>query len=79
MSAALQWCADSFADVTVGFANSIKTIDGGSHMDGLRAALTRLVNGLAKKNKARRAPTRAHACARLCVPLPIKRWPLAQK
>jgi hypothetical protein len=37
----------------VGFANSIKTVDGGSHMDGLRAALTRLVNVLAKKNKVR--------------------------
>ncbi|KIZ02399.1 DNA gyrase subunit B [Monoraphidium neglectum] len=51
VGAALQWCADSFSDVTVGFANSIKTVDGGSHMDGLRAALTRLVNVLAKKNK----------------------------
>ncbi|KAI8466431.1 MAG: DNA topoisomerase [Monoraphidium minutum] len=48
---AMQWCSDAFSDVTVGFANSIKTVDGGSHMDGLRAALTRLVNSLAKKNK----------------------------
>jgi DNA gyrase subunit B len=37
----------------VGFANSIKTVDGGSHMDGLRGALTRTINALAKKNKAR--------------------------
>jgi len=51
VGAALQWSADAFSDVTVGFANSIKTVDGGSHMDGLRAALTRLVNALAKKNK----------------------------
>ncbi|GBF92793.1 DNA gyrase subunit B [Raphidocelis subcapitata] len=51
VGAALQWCADAFADVTVGFANSIKTVDGGSHMDGMRAALTRTINALAKKNK----------------------------
>lgn len=48
---ALQWASDTFSDTLVGFANSIKTIDGGSHMEGLRAALTRLVNSLAKKSK----------------------------
>ncbi|WIA31299.1 hypothetical protein OEZ86_002201 [Tetradesmus obliquus] len=48
---ALQWAADTFSDTLVGYANSIKTIDGGSHMEGLRAALTRLINSLAKKNK----------------------------
>jgi DNA gyrase subunit B len=37
--------------VAVGFANSIKTVDGGAHMDGLRAALTRTVNALARKGK----------------------------
>jgi DNA gyrase subunit B len=31
---ALQWCSDSFSDTIVGFVNSIKTIDGGTHMDG---------------------------------------------
>jgi DNA gyrase subunit B len=51
VEAALQWCADSFTDTMVGYANSIKTIDGGSHMDGLRSAITRLVNSLAKKSK----------------------------
>jgi DNA gyrase subunit B len=53
VSLALQWASDTFSDTLVGFANSIKTIDGGSHMEGLRAALTRLVNSLAKKNKVR--------------------------
>lgn len=48
---ALQWVSDAFTDTLVGFANSIKTIDGGSHMDGLRAALTRLVNAAARKAK----------------------------
>lgn len=48
---ALQWCSDSFSDTLVGFANSIRTIDGGSHIDGLKAALTRTVNSLARKLK----------------------------
>ncbi|KAF6255707.1 type II DNA topoisomerase [Scenedesmus sp. NREL 46B-D3] len=51
VSLALQWVSDTFSDTLVGYANSIKTIDGGSHMEGLRAALTRLVNNLAKRNK----------------------------
>jgi hypothetical protein len=55
VSLALQWASDTFSDTMVGFANSIKTIDGGSHMEGLRAALTRLINSLAKKNKVRGA------------------------
>lgn len=49
---ALQWCSSVFSDTLVGFVNSVKTIDGGTHMDGLKAALTRLVNGLARKTKA---------------------------
>eukprot|EP00877_Chromochloris_zofingiensis_P005104 jgi/Chrzof1/14595/Cz09g08230.t1 len=48
---ALQWCADAFSDTMMGFANSIKTIDGGSHMDGLKTALTKLINNMARKNK----------------------------
>jgi DNA gyrase subunit B len=44
----LQWVSDTFSDTLVGFANSIKTIDGGSHLEGLKAALTRLVNTAAK-------------------------------
>lgn len=33
---ALQWCSDSFSDLLVGFVNSVKTIDGGTHIDGLK-------------------------------------------
>jgi DNA gyrase subunit B len=47
----LQWVSDTFSDTLVGFANSIKTIDGGSHLDGLKAALTRLINTAAKRAK----------------------------
>ncbi|HFC11299.1 MAG TPA: DNA topoisomerase IV subunit B, partial [Anaerolineae bacterium] len=32
------------------FANTINTIDGGSHLSGLRSAVTRVVNAYAKKN-----------------------------
>ena len=49
---ALQWCSDSFSDVLVGFVNNVKTIDGGTHLDGLKAALTRTINSLARKSKA---------------------------
>lgn len=49
---ALQWCSDAFSDNLLGFVNSIKTIDGGTHMDGFKAALTRTVNTLGRKSKA---------------------------
>jgi DNA gyrase subunit B len=49
---ALQWCSDAFSDTLVGFVNSVKTIDGGTHMDGFKAALTRTVNAMGRKTKA---------------------------
>lgn len=48
---ALQWCSDAFSDTMLGFVNSIKTVDGGTHMDGFKAALTRTVNSLGRKSK----------------------------
>ncbi len=33
---ALQWCSDTFSDLLIGFVNSVKTIDGGTHIDGLK-------------------------------------------
>ncbi|XP_042373785.1 DNA gyrase subunit B, chloroplastic/mitochondrial-like [Zingiber officinale] len=48
---ALQWCADSYSDTILGYANSIRTIDGGTHIDGLKASLTRTMNNLGKKSK----------------------------
>lgn len=35
---ALQWCSDSFSDLLIGFVNSVKTIDGGTHIDGLKVS-----------------------------------------
>lgn len=48
---ALQWCSDAFSDTLIGFVNSIKTIDGGTHLDGFKAAMTRTVNALGRKTK----------------------------
>lgn len=51
VSVSLHWCSDVFSDTLLGFVNSIRTIDGGTHMDGMKAALTRTVNSLARRNK----------------------------
>jgi DNA gyrase subunit B len=46
---ALQWCADAYTDNLLGFANNIRTIDGGTHLEGLKTVLTRTMNALARK------------------------------
>ena len=46
---ALQYTS-GYADAVLSYANTIKTIEGGTHLSGLRAALTRTVNNYAKKN-----------------------------
>lgn len=46
---ALRWNSDSYTDKLMGFANSIRTGDGGTHLEGLRTALTRTINQLARK------------------------------
>ncbi len=45
---ALQY-SDALAESTYSFANTINTVDGGTHMTGLRSALTRTVNDYARK------------------------------
>lgn len=40
---------DSFSDAIFAFANTINTPDGGTHLTGLRAAVTRLINDYARK------------------------------
>ena len=42
---------DGFNESVFTFANSINTIDGGSHLTGFRMALTRVLNEYARKNK----------------------------
>jgi DNA gyrase subunit B len=46
---ALQWCIDAYNDNLLGFANNIRTIDGGTHLEGLKAVLTRTMNNVARK------------------------------
>ncbi len=46
---ALQWCVDAYSDTLLGFANNIRTIDGGTHLEGLKAVLTRTLNSVARK------------------------------
>ncbi|MDA8638143.1 DNA topoisomerase (ATP-hydrolyzing) subunit B [Candidatus Poseidonia alphae] len=47
---ALQW-SDAFSESILCYTNIIRNKDGGTHMSGLRGALTSCVNGYAKKNK----------------------------
>ncbi len=46
---ALQY-TDAYSESVYAFANTINTIDGGTHMTGLRIALTRSINDFARKN-----------------------------
>jgi DNA gyrase subunit B len=46
---ALQWCVDAYSDTLLGFANNIRTIDGGTHLEGLKTVLTRTINNIARK------------------------------
>ncbi|MGB3636886.1 MAG: DNA topoisomerase (ATP-hydrolyzing) subunit B [Rivularia sp. (in: cyanobacteria)] len=46
---ALQWCVDAYSDSLLGFANNIRTVDGGTHLEGLKTVLTRTFNSIARK------------------------------
>ena len=54
VEAALQWCSDVYSDNILGFANNIRTIDGGTHIEGLKTVLTRTFNNLDKKRGKRK-------------------------
>jgi DNA gyrase subunit B len=41
---------DAYIESVYSFANTINTIDGGTHMTGLRSALTRVINDYARKS-----------------------------
>ena len=51
---ALQWCVDAYSDNLLGFANNIRTIDGGTHLEGLKTVLTRTLNNFARKRNKRK-------------------------
>jgi DNA gyrase subunit B len=48
IEAAIQY-TDAFTESIYSFANTINTVDGGTHLTGLRSALTRVVNDYARK------------------------------
>ena len=50
VEAALQY-NDSFTEFVYAFANCINTVDGGTHITGFRAALTRVINDYGRKQK----------------------------
>jgi DNA gyrase subunit B len=49
LEVAMQWCVDAYSDNLLGFANNIRTIDGGTHLEGLKTVLTRTLNNVARK------------------------------
>jgi DNA gyrase subunit B len=50
IEAAMQF-TDAYAESIYAFANTINTVDGGTHLTGLRSAITRTINDYARKNK----------------------------
>lgn len=49
VDAAIQY-TDALAESVYAFANTINTVDGGTHLTGLRLAITRTINNFARKN-----------------------------
>lgn len=49
IDAAIQY-TDAFAESVYAFANTINTIDGGTHLTGLRSAVTRTINDYARRS-----------------------------
>eukprot|EP00188_Purpureofilum_apyrenoidigerum_P001506 Plantae.Rhodophyta-Purpureofilum_apyrenoidigerum.ctg18354.p1 GENE.Plantae.Rhodophyta-Purpureofilum_apyrenoidigerum.ctg18354~~Plantae.Rhodophyta-Purpureofilum_apyrenoidigerum.ctg18354.p1 ORF type:complete len:712 (-),score=153.08 Plantae.Rhodophyta-Purpureofilum_apyrenoidigerum.ctg18354:280-2130(-) len=54
LEVAMQWCSDSYTDNLYSFVNNIKTVDGGSHLEGFKFSVTKVMNALGKAhNKIR--------------------------
>jgi len=49
IEAAIQY-TDAYSESVYAFANTINTIDGGTHLTGLRAAITRVINDYARRS-----------------------------
>ena len=48
---AMQYCEDSYNEVIVSFANNVHTPEGGMHEEGLKRALTNVLNAYGRKMK----------------------------
>ncbi|MDE6590067.1 MAG: DNA topoisomerase IV subunit B, partial [Oscillospiraceae bacterium] len=48
---AMQYCEDSYNEIIVSFANNVHTPEGGMHEEGLKRALTTVLNAYGKKAK----------------------------
>ena len=48
---ALQW-NDSYSESVYSYANNINTADGGTHLTGMRGAITRVINNLSENDKS---------------------------
>ncbi len=46
---AMQWCSDVYTDNLIGFANNIRTNEGGTHLEGIKTCLTLTINSQARK------------------------------
>jgi DNA gyrase subunit B len=55
IDAAVQY-TDAFAESVYAFANTINTTDGGTHLTGLRSAITRTINDYARKSGLLKGP-----------------------
>jgi len=49
IDASIQY-TDAYAESVYAFANTINTMDGGTHLTGLRSAVTRIINDYARRN-----------------------------
>jgi len=47
---ALRWSADMYTESILSFCNNIRTKNGGSHVDGMKASLTRSINKALKRS-----------------------------
>ena len=50
VSIALQYCYEDYQETIYSYANNVRTRDGGTHEQGLRAGLTKIVNDFAEEN-----------------------------